>query len=336
MPSYVVYLSFSANGESDPAYRHMLAVCKKAADTFTVSNGKNNSKNFQATCFQQDGTRHICLPLLVPVSQGQCRLKGFFGGYSNVKMTKKQAEAVGFPSCSLPPLPLELKFKGVCGDGEKSWTQCIALELSSESLKRIKSAVSGLTGLPTPSYSVDFDRKQLDSMHLSLYRKRGYGKGVKKGMKAVRDAAAGGDWGTVQVTEISIKLVGADYSDARILARATTSTSTSTSSLPSSFSPPWSCSTCTFLNKNIAAPVCAVCRSPRAQPGAASARGGIETKTMTGDAGAVPVAEAVPVAGSARPLEGIRVSTTDRRSSEHLAVADDGLVVPPRKKQKNL
>tara|TARA_A100001015_G_C15013912_1_gene724552 strand:- start:1493 stop:2245 length:753 start_codon:yes stop_codon:yes gene_type:complete len=184
---HIIFLLFK---ETNAAYRAKLNTMKAAAE-----------ERFQKTCFQMDGTRHVCLPLLKKAA-GR-----FAKSFSLIQMSEKQAKNVKFIG---EFSPIELKIKGL-----KDFPMSISLAFDTQSSEQLKKALQGLTILPK-SCHLDFD---VNELHLSLYRKRKYGKGVKARMTEVRNAVVndGGEWGSITCDQICIKRIGADYDTARVI-----------------------------------------------------------------------------------------------------------------------
>jgi len=105
----------------------------------------------------------------------------------------------------------------VTTDKFHKWDSCLALSVASASVEDVGQLVGLLRGLPAGKKKIPTQK----SLHLSLYRGRGYLKGrggVKAGFGRIREACTGKPTGRAFAVGVAIKIVGSDYDDMRVLA----------------------------------------------------------------------------------------------------------------------
>ena len=134
-------------------------------------------------CFQRDGTMHFTL--------------------SDVQwLTEREAAQAFFRHP--PPLPIDIRLAGL-----NSWSSCLAAKADIRSARRISSLLADLAGLPRKVTATP-----PDSLHLSVYRRRGMPRRpFEDAVAQMKAATCGLDLGHVVGTAIAIKVVGCPYTE---------------------------------------------------------------------------------------------------------------------------
>ena len=169
--------------EEDDACKELLARCRQSCDALV-----------HELCFQRDGTRHLTL-------------------YTLPSLLPWEARKVVFEY--QPSLPLSLPISHFM-----PW-QVVALGLDGQAEDQLLCALPALrmASHMQPATHAKFTPR--GNFHISLYRKRGVqNETAQREFDKVRAACQGTPLGSVRVTRIALKVVGADYADeeARILA----------------------------------------------------------------------------------------------------------------------